>query len=400
MHAALKYLGALGSCAALAVTIAFAADTAAKTAQDKYTLKVPGGLAFSEFKGYEGWETIALSHSDKLVAVILGNPGDDQRLQGRHSRQRQAGPRRRQDGEDPLDPEKERAAPGQPTVPGTLHDVDFMVKDSKRFADSGGWGYAVFNYDAASETFTPGTMADQPPQANDAKCGFACHTIVKTQRLRFHGVRQAVSGAGPGFRTSETPRRVDYGGGHPGVERKAAPEALPMTLLVALVSTSQRVGATSARLAKVRELADALRALDPGEIEIAVQYLSGETPQGKFGLSYATLHAASDVPPAADPTLTILETDRRLGEIAVIRGSGSAARRTTALRELFALATDSEQEFLVRLLVGELRQGALAGVMIDAIAAAANLPVGVVRRAAMYAKNLGAVARVCDARGR
>ena len=62
--------------------------------------------------------------------------------------------------------------------PGTLHDVDFMVRDGKRFADSGGWGWAAFNYDAASGTFTPTTLADQPPQGNDAKCGFACHTIV------------------------------------------------------------------------------------------------------------------------------------------------------------------------------------------------------------------------------
>jgi hypothetical protein len=71
------------------------------------------------------------------------------------------------------------------TVPGTLHDVDFMVKDSKRFADSGGWGWAVFKYDAASGTFTPGTEADKPPQANDAKCGFACHTVVQTKDYVF-----------------------------------------------------------------------------------------------------------------------------------------------------------------------------------------------------------------------
>ena len=71
------------------------------------------------------------------------------------------------------------------TVPASLHDVDFMVKDSKRFADSGGWGWAVFNYDAASDTFTPGTLAEQPPQGNDAKCGFACHTIVKTRDYVF-----------------------------------------------------------------------------------------------------------------------------------------------------------------------------------------------------------------------
>ncbi len=75
------------------------------------------------------------------------------------------------------------------TVPGALHDVDFMVKDSKRFADSGGWGYAAFEYDAASDTFTPGYHGRQPPQGNDAKCGFACHTIVKNEGLRLHRLR-------------------------------------------------------------------------------------------------------------------------------------------------------------------------------------------------------------------
>jgi hypothetical protein len=74
-----------------------------------------------------------------------------------------------------------------PTAPvaGTLHDVDFMVKDAKRFADSGGWGYAVFDYDAASDMFKPGTSADNPPQGNDAKCGVACHTIVKSRDYVF-----------------------------------------------------------------------------------------------------------------------------------------------------------------------------------------------------------------------
>ena len=70
-------------------------------------------------------------------------------------------------------------------MPGDLDDVDFMVKDSKRFADSGGWGYAVFEYDAASETFRPGDLTDNPPQANDAKCGFACHTIVAAKDYVF-----------------------------------------------------------------------------------------------------------------------------------------------------------------------------------------------------------------------
>jgi hypothetical protein len=70
-------------------------------------------------------------------------------------------------------------------VPGALLDVDFMVKDSARFADGGGWGYAVFKYDAASATFRPGTLQDQPPQANDAKCGVACHTIAKARDYVF-----------------------------------------------------------------------------------------------------------------------------------------------------------------------------------------------------------------------
>jgi ATP-dependent DNA ligase I len=167
-----------------------------------------------------------------------------------------------------------------------------------------------------------------------------------------------------------------------------------MTLLAAIVSTSDRVGATSARKAKVRELAETLKSLDSAEIEIAVQYLSGDLPQGKVGISYAMLKAAAQTSPALEPALAVLEADRRLGDIAQISGSGSVAKRTAALVELFALATKPEQDFLARLMFGELRQGALAGVMVDAIAAASELPVASVRRGAMYAKNLGEVARL------
>ena len=84
------------------------------------------------------------------------------------------------------------------TVPGTLHDVDFMVKDSKRFKDSGGWGWGAFEYDAASDTFRPGTLADKPPQGNNAKCGFACHDG-EDKRLRFHGLRAQVKRYGRPF---------------------------------------------------------------------------------------------------------------------------------------------------------------------------------------------------------
>ena len=165
-----------------------------------------------------------------------------------------------------------------------------------------------------------------------------------------------------------------------------------MTLLADVVATSQRVGTSSARLVKVRELAQCLRALQPDEIEIGVSYLSGEVPQGRFGIGYSALQACAG-PPADQPTLTIYEVDVRISELAAIRGAGSAARRSEVLQALFSRATADEQEFLMRLLVGELRQGALEGVMVDAIAAAAELPVAQVRRAAMYADSLGAVAR-------
>jgi DNA ligase 1 len=165
-----------------------------------------------------------------------------------------------------------------------------------------------------------------------------------------------------------------------------------VSLLARVVETSSRVGAASARTVKVRELADCLRALAPDEIEIATHYLSGDTRQGRFGIGYATLSAAAAGVAAAGPSLSIVEVDRRLEEIAAIRGSGSATQRSTALRDLFSQATAAEQGFLVRLLTGELRQGALAGVMIDAIAVAASLPQQDVRRAAMYSKSLGATA--------
>jgi DNA ligase 1 len=172
-----------------------------------------------------------------------------------------------------------------------------------------------------------------------------------------------------------------------------------MGLLVDLVNTSQRVGATSARLAKVRELATFLRALAPEEIETAVHYLSGEIPQGRIGIGYSALKSAAADSAAQAESLSIAELHDALTTLAAIRGSGSAARRAQALRDLFSRATPAEHDFMLRLLVGELRQGALAGVMVDAIAAAAEMPVAQVRRAAMYSKSLGAVARVALVEG-
>jgi hypothetical protein len=176
-----KMLTSVGMTAALAVL----GVGAAISAQDRYTLKVPNGLAFSEFKGYETWQTIAISHNGALIAVILGNPAMIDAYKSGIPGNGKPFPDGAKMAKIHWNPKTNVAYPGQPLVPDTLHDIDFMVKDGKRFADSGGWGYGEFEYDAASDTFRPGTLTDQPPQANDAKCGFACHTVVKTQDYVF-----------------------------------------------------------------------------------------------------------------------------------------------------------------------------------------------------------------------
>ena len=165
-----------------------------------------------------------------------------------------------------------------------------------------------------------------------------------------------------------------------------------MTLLATVVATSRQVSATSARSAKIRLLADCLRGMDAAELEIAVLYLAGEIRQGRIGIGPSAMRDGG-VDAAADPSLELLEVDRLLEELAGTRGSGSGAKRATALRALFGRATREEQEFLWRLLLGELRQGALGGVMLDAIAAVTQLPAPDVRRAAMYESSLGAIAR-------
>jgi DNA ligase 1 len=167
-----------------------------------------------------------------------------------------------------------------------------------------------------------------------------------------------------------------------------------MSLLAGLVDASWRVAATSARSSKIRELAQFLRSLEPEEIETAVNYLSGDLSQGKIGIAYKALQTAADAGVASEAVLSIGEVDRSLTQIADIRGKGSAAQRGQALRNLFIRATSGEQQFLMRLIVGELRQGALAGVMMEAIGDAAGLAATEVRRAAMFSKRLGAVARV------
>ena len=169
---------------AAGVTIIAVAGGAAISAQDKYTLEVPGGLAFSEFRGYEGWQVVSMSKSDSAVAVTLGNPEMINAYLAGIPDNGKPVPDGAKMAKIHWNPKPNAYFPDT-IVPGTQHDVDFMVKDSKRFADSGGWGYAVFKYDAASDTFRPGNLDDEPPQANDAKCGFACHTVVEKRDYVF-----------------------------------------------------------------------------------------------------------------------------------------------------------------------------------------------------------------------
>jgi Cytochrome P460 len=170
---------------AIVTALASALGSRAMSAQqDKYTLKVPGGLAFSEFRGYEGWHLVSISQDGPLIAAILANPVMIKAYEAGFPGNGKPFPDGSKMAKIHWTPKKMETAPAA-TVPGPLHDVDFMVRDSKRFKDSGGWGWGAFEYDAASKTFKPATTADTPPQGNDAKCGFACHTIVKTRDYVF-----------------------------------------------------------------------------------------------------------------------------------------------------------------------------------------------------------------------
>jgi DNA ligase-1 len=163
-------------------------------------------------------------------------------------------------------------------------------------------------------------------------------------------------------------------------------------LLATVAQTSNQVAAASGRLDKIARLAALLGGLDADEVPIAVPYLSGNLPQGRIGLGWRLIAAARAVEPAADAHLTLREVDAVFTLIANASGSGSTSEKTTRLRDLLARATAIEQDFLVRLLAGELRQGALEGVLVDAVAKAAAIPAARVRRAAMMAGALAPVA--------
>ena len=168
----------------IAGVLAVAGGGLAISAQDKYSLKVPGGLAFSEFRGYEDWQLVSISHDDKIMAATLANPVMIEAFKAGAPGNGKPFPDGARMAKIHWNPKGLETLPGA-QVPASQSDVDLMVKDSKRFADSGGWGYAVFKYDNATKTFRPGNTSDTPPQANDAKCGAACHTIVKSRDYVF-----------------------------------------------------------------------------------------------------------------------------------------------------------------------------------------------------------------------
>jgi DNA ligase-1 len=172
---------------------------------------------------------------------------------------------------------------------------------------------------------------------------------------------------------------------------------MPAMLFADLVATSGEVASTRSRLAKRDALAALLRRADADDIEILVSYLAGETRQRRTGIGWASLR---DLPaPADEPSLTIREIDAELDRLSALAGSGSAGRRTAAVAALFARATAPEQRFLRGLLSGEIRQGALDSAMLDAVAAASDIPIADVRRAAMLRGVTGPVAHAALTEG-
>src|SRR3569832_125338 len=167
----------------IGAAVAAEAAGAALAAQDRYTVKIPGGLAFADFRGYETWQVISLSHNGDKLAVITGNPAMIAAYKAGIPDNGKPFPDVAKMAKIHWVATKKETYPGTPLVAGALHDVDFMVKDSKKYADSGGWGYGAFEYEG--DSFRPATTSDAPPQGNDAKCGAACHTVVKNRDYVF-----------------------------------------------------------------------------------------------------------------------------------------------------------------------------------------------------------------------
>ncbi len=164
---------------ATAVVVLAVVSGFAGSAQDKYTLKLPDGLAFSDFKGYEDWRLISSAKTDDRMKVILGNPTIIAAYKSGIPGNGKPFPEGSKIAKLQWKPKKSTEAPFVVDVPDTLADLFFMEKDSKRFPDTGGWGYAQFDFDPASATFTP-------DKAGTPACGQTCHVAVKAKDYVFH----------------------------------------------------------------------------------------------------------------------------------------------------------------------------------------------------------------------
>jgi hypothetical protein len=181
-----RFLFLLVAIVALVLAVLGRKTSSAQGKQDKYTLKIPGGIAFSDFKGYEDWQAVGPSQTDaqKVIRLILANPA-------MIAAYRQGVPGNGKPFPDgskiakiewrPLKITSPPFSANTPdTVPGDLAQVEFIEKDSKRFPDTHGWGYGMFDYDVSSGTFKPATLSSKPPVGNDAKCGAACHELARS----------------------------------------------------------------------------------------------------------------------------------------------------------------------------------------------------------------------------
>src|SRR6476620_10648283 len=169
----------LAVAAAALGTLLIAVGSGAGAAQDKYTLQVPNGLPFSDFKGYEDWQVVAVSQTDALLKVMVANPTMIAAYKAGIPGNGKPFPDGSKIAKVQWKPKKSTEAPFVVNVPDTLADLFFIEKDSKRFPDSGGWGYAQFDYDPKSDTYTP-------DKAGTPNCGHACHTVVKAKDYIFH----------------------------------------------------------------------------------------------------------------------------------------------------------------------------------------------------------------------
>jgi hypothetical protein len=176
---------------AMSIVVEAGRSSSAQEKQDKYTLQIPGGIAFSEVKGYEQWQVVGPSFTDAadVLRVIVANPVMIKAYQDGIPGNGKPFPDGSKIVKIEWKPKKITDAPFSAstpdTVPGDLTEVEFIVKDSKRFSDTHGWGYAMYDYNAASGTFAPATTASHPPVGHDAKCGAACHELAASKDYIF-----------------------------------------------------------------------------------------------------------------------------------------------------------------------------------------------------------------------